>query len=109
MRALGSVPVASKSSSRADDLDRATGSATPSAAEKRRRAVRALSDRGQHLEAFYACLYYAALRPSEAVMLRESDLYLPAKGWGRIVLAASASRAGTCGCRKPVPPGRMLR
>jgi hypothetical protein len=28
-------------------------------------------------------------------MLRESDLYLPKKGWGRIVLAASASRAGT--------------
>jgi integrase len=55
---------------------------------------RGLSDRGQHLEAFYACLYYAALRPSEAVMLREVDLYLPAKGWGRIVLAASASREG---------------
>ena len=58
-------------------------------------AVAGLSDRGAHLEAFYACLYYAALRPSEAVMLRESDLYLPAKGWGRIVLVASASRAGT--------------
>ena len=58
-------------------------------------AVRGLSGRGQHLEAFYACLYYAALRPSEAVMLRDSDLHLPAKGWGRIVLAASASRAGT--------------
>jgi integrase len=58
-------------------------------------AVRELSERGQHLEAFFACLYYAALRPSEAVMLRESDLYLPRKGWGRIVLAASASRAGT--------------
>ena len=28
-------------------------------------------------------------------MLRESDLHLPKKGWGRIVLAASASRAGT--------------
>ena len=28
-------------------------------------------------------------------MLRESDLYLPGNGWGRIVLAASASRAGT--------------
>ena len=55
----------------------------------------ALSGRGAHLEAFYGCLYYAALRPSEAVMLREADLYLPAKGWGRIVLAASASRAGT--------------
>jgi integrase len=58
-------------------------------------AVRGLSDRGAHLEAFYACLYYAALRPSEAVMLRESDLHLPKKGWGRIDLAASASRAGT--------------
>jgi len=57
-------------------------------------AVRALSGRGQRLEAFFGCLYYAALRPSEAVMLREADLYLPTKGWGRIVLAASASRAG---------------
>ena len=68
---------------------------SPAQARSLLAAVRALSDRGQHLEAFYACLYYAALRPSEAVMLRESDLYLPAKGWGRIVLAASASRAGT--------------
>jgi integrase len=58
-------------------------------------AVRGLSGRGEHLEAFYACLYYAALRPSEAVMLRESDLHLPKNGWGRIVLATSASRAGT--------------
>jgi integrase len=58
-------------------------------------AVRRLSDRGAHLEAFYACLYFAALRPSEAVMLRETDLHLPSKGWGRIDLAASASRAGT--------------
>ncbi len=27
-------------------------------------------------------------------MLREADLHLPKTGWGRIVLAASASRAG---------------
>ena len=27
-------------------------------------------------------------------MLRESDLYLPAKGWERIVLAASAGQRG---------------
>jgi hypothetical protein len=33
-------------------------------------AARGLSDRGQQMEAFYACLYYAALRPSEVVMLR---------------------------------------
>jgi len=58
-------------------------------------AVRAQGSRGQHLEAFFGCLYYAALRPSEAVMLREADLHLPKQGWGRIVLAASASRAGT--------------
>ena len=53
---------------------------SPAQARKLLAAVRGLSDRGAHLEAFYACLYYAALRPSEAVMLRESDLYLPAKG-----------------------------
>ena len=58
-------------------------------------AGRTLSDRGQHLEDFYACLYYAALRPLEALKLRESDLHLPKKGWGRIDLAASASLAGT--------------
>src|ERR1035437_6213573 len=49
---------------------------------------------GDPRKAFSACLYYAALRPSEAVMLREADLPLPKTGWGRIVLSASASRAG---------------
>src|SRR5580692_5452151 len=68
---------------------------SPAQARSLLAAVRAQSGRGQHLEAFFACLYYAALRPSEAVMLREGDLYLPKNGWGRIVLAASASRAGT--------------
>jgi hypothetical protein len=46
----------------------------PHPAGRRARPVGA----GQHLEEFYACLYYAALRPSEAVMLREADLHLPA-------------------------------
>ena len=58
-------------------------------------AGRTLSGRGEHLEDFYACLYYAAPRPLEALKLRESDLHLPKKGWGRIDLAASASRPGT--------------
>ena len=57
-------------------------------------AVRGLSDRGEHLEAFYACLYYAYLRPSEAVMLKETDCRLPSRGWGRLDLTASAARAG---------------
>jgi len=67
---------------------------SPAQARSLLAAVRGPGDRGQHLEAFFACLYYAALRPSEAVMLREADLHLPKNGWGRIVLAASASRAG---------------
>jgi hypothetical protein len=40
------------------------------------------------------CAYYAALRPSGAVMLRESDLHLPVRGWGRIDVSVSVSRAG---------------
>jgi len=47
------------------------------------------------MEAFFGCLYYAALRPAEAVALRDADCVLPARGWGRIDLAASAPRAGT--------------
>ena len=47
------------------------------------------------MEAFFGCLYYAALRPAEAVALRESDCVLPARAWGRIDLAASEPRAGT--------------
>ena len=57
-------------------------------------AVGGLSDRGQHLETFYACLYYAYLRPSEAVMLKQADCRLPSRGWGRLDLTASAARAG---------------
>ena len=57
-------------------------------------AVGRLGQRGEHLKTFFATLYYAALRPSEAVMLREADLDLPKAGWGRIVLSASASRSG---------------
>jgi integrase len=67
---------------------------SPAQAETLLTAVGRLGQRGEHLKAFFATLYYAALRPSEAVMLREADLHLPKTGWGRIVLSASASRAG---------------
>ena len=66
----------------------------PAQAEGLLIAVGRLGQRGAHLKAFFATLYYAALRPSEAVMVREADLHLPKTGWGRIVLSASASRAG---------------
>ena len=68
--------------------------ASPAQARALLAGVRAHSSRGQHLEAFYGCLYYAALRPSEAVALREADCHLPRRGWGRIDLAASEPRAG---------------
>jgi integrase len=45
--------------------------------------------RGQRLMALYACLYFAALRPGEAVGLRRQDCYLPASGWGRLTLEKS--------------------
>jgi integrase len=45
--------------------------------------------RGQRLMAFYACMYYAALRPAEVVGLRRQDCHLPKAGWGRLTLEKS--------------------
>ncbi|MDM4784289.1 MULTISPECIES: tyrosine-type recombinase/integrase [unclassified Micromonospora] len=50
--------------------------------------------RGERLVAFFACLYFAALRPAEALALREQDCDLPEKGWGRLTLAKSRPQAG---------------
>jgi hypothetical protein len=36
--------------------------------------------RGHRLMAFFACMYFAALRPGETVALRVHDCYLPATG-----------------------------
>ncbi len=45
--------------------------------------------RGQRLMAFYACMYYAALRPAEVVGLRRQDCHLPETGRGRLTLEKS--------------------
>jgi hypothetical protein len=50
------------------------------------------------LTAFFGCLYYAALRPEEAVALRLDACQLPASGWGQLILSAAA--------RAPARPGR---
>jgi integrase len=44
---------------------------------------------GAPLVAFFGCLYYAAMRPSEALALCDTDLQLPGGGddWGRIRIA----------------------
>lgn len=49
---------------------------------------------GRRLRAFFGCLYYAAMRPGEALGLRRSDCTLPEKGWGRIELSETRPTAG---------------
>jgi integrase len=48
------------------------------------------------LTAFFGCLYYASMRPSEAVFLRQADcVSLPDAGWGLLMLTGSAPRTGS--------------
>ena len=46
----------------------------------------------QELTAFFGCLYYAALRPEEAVALHLAECHLPDYGWGMLRLASAAPR-----------------
>jgi hypothetical protein len=49
------------------------------------------------LTAFYGCLYYACMRPGEAVFLSDSDCAsLPQAGWG-LLLTGNAPRVGSPG------------
>ncbi|MFZ4186055.1 tyrosine-type recombinase/integrase [Streptomyces pseudogriseolus] len=57
-------------------------------------AVRAQGERGAHLEAFFGCLYYAAMRPAEAVGLKSSQCHLPKHGWGHLTLRGGIVHAG---------------
>lgn len=47
------------------------------------------------LTAFFGCLYYAALRPAEAVALRAGDCHLPLAGWELLTLDATLPRTGS--------------
>ncbi|MGH3380743.1 MAG: tyrosine-type recombinase/integrase [Actinoallomurus sp.] len=59
-------------------------------------AVRAHSERGQRMVAFFGCMYYAALRPEEAVDLRRENLVsLPDHGWGEMLLTHAEPRSGS--------------
>jgi integrase len=59
-------------------------------------AVASQGPMGQHLEAFFGCLYHAGLRPAEAVMLTRDELELPEDQtkWGWLHLGASAPSTG---------------
>jgi hypothetical protein len=47
------------------------------------------------LTAFFGCLYYAALRPEEAVALCRTNLILPAHPRGKLVLTEACPRTGS--------------
>jgi integrase len=49
----------------------------------------------RRLVAFYACMYYAAMRPAEVLELREENVVsLPPSGWGELLLSNSSPRSG---------------
>lgn len=56
-------------------------------------AVRQLPSGGP-LVACFGVMYYAALRPGEAVDLRKEALAIPSTGWGELYLSTSAPSAG---------------
>nr|WP_246211520.1 tyrosine-type recombinase/integrase [Phytoactinopolyspora alkaliphila] len=60
-----------------------------------RALLTAVDTRAPHLVAFYACLYFAALRPEEAAGLTKQNLTLPAEGWGEIHLERAKPHAGS--------------
>jgi integrase len=58
-------------------------------------AVGCQGSRGKRVKAFFGCLYYAGLRPEEAIDLRpENLLSLPETGWGEMRLTHSQPRSG---------------
>jgi integrase len=56
--------------------------------------VGVVADRHPRLAAFFACLYYGALHPAEALHLRIEDCELPEDGWGMLRLSGSTQHVG---------------
>jgi integrase len=56
--------------------------------------VRITPRSGDRLVGFFACIYYAALRPEEAVDLREDNLDLPETGRGWLIIVGAAPETG---------------
>lgn len=67
----------------------------PQQAKTLLRAVREQGERGEHLYAFFGCLYYAAMRPSEVAHLSRRNCKLPETGWGELLLKGSRPEVGS--------------
>ncbi|MFE7836714.1 tyrosine-type recombinase/integrase [Streptomyces sp. NPDC057474] len=50
--------------------------------------------RGRRLVGLFAGMYYAGLRPEEAVAVTLPDCVLPAEGWGKVILHITRPQAG---------------
>ena len=49
---------------------------------------------GARFVAFYGCMFYAMMRPSEVIALTRDGCHLPAEGWGRLIFADTSPAAG---------------
>jgi len=49
---------------------------------------------GRRFAAFYGCMFYAMMRPSEVAALTRSGCELPAQGWGHLTFADASPAAG---------------
>jgi len=49
---------------------------------------------GPRFVAFFGCMYYAMMRPSEVAALTEEGCYLPDTGWGHLTFADASPAAG---------------
>jgi integrase len=69
--------------------------ANPGQARALLAGVGAMPGSGPRMEAFFASMYFAALRPGEAVELTEPNLDLPKAGWGELHIKDSSPYAGS--------------
>ncbi len=52
-------------------------------------------NQGPRFVAFFGCMYYAMMRPSEVAALTITGCHLPPTGWGYLTFADSSTAAGT--------------
>jgi integrase len=52
------------------------------------------SRQGPRFVAFYGCMYYAMMRPSEVAALTREGCHLPEQGWGYLIFADASTAAG---------------
>lgn len=63
--------------------------------DQARALISAVWERTPSVAAFFGCLYFAGLRPSEARNLRRGDCALPDDGWGELILTGSHQTVGS--------------